>query len=54
MLKFCKEKKIDFAVMLHGDGQYHPKYIVKMFDMLKNNEKTYAVTGSRMIYRKKR
>ena len=52
-LNFAKKKKIDFAVMLHGDGQYHPKYIVKMFDILKNNEKILAVTGSRMIYRKK-
>ena len=43
MLEFCKEK-IDFAVMLHGDSD-HPKYIVKMFDILKNNEKILAVTG---------
>ena len=52
-LNFAKKKKIDFAVMLHGDGQYHPKYIVKMFDILEKNEKIFAVTGSRMIDRKK-
>ena len=39
--------------MLHGDGQYHPKYIIKMFDILENNRKISAVTGSRMINRKK-
>lgn len=52
-LNFAKKKKIDFAVMLHGDGQYHPKYIIKMFDILENNRKISAVTGSRMINRKK-
>ncbi len=52
-LNFAKKKKIDFAVMLHGDGQYHPKYIIKMFNILENNRKISAVTGSRMINRKK-
>lgn len=52
-LNFAKKKKIDFAVMLHGDGQYHPKYIIKMFDILENDRKISAVTGSRMINRKK-
>ena len=26
-LKYGKKNKFDFAIMLHGDGQYHPKYL---------------------------
>ena len=52
-LRFAKLKKIDFAVMLHGDGQYHPKYISNMLNILQNDENVKAVTGSRMINKNK-
>lgn len=52
-LNFAKIKKIDFAIMLHGDGQYHPKYILQMIKILKKKKDIYAVTGSRMIYKNK-
>ena len=52
-LNFAKMKKMDFAIMLHGDGQYHPKYIVKMIKILNDNTNINAVTGSRMIYKNK-
>ena len=37
--------------MLHGDGQYHPKYLPGMIKKL-NTKNVSAVTGSRMIYKK--
>ena len=37
--------------MLHGDGQYHPKYLPDMIKKL-NTKSVSAVTGSRMIYKK--
>ena len=39
--------------MLHGDGQYHPKYISNMLNILQNDENVKAVTGSRMINKNK-
>ena len=47
-LNYGKKHKFDFAIMLHGDGQYHPKYLPAMIKKF-NNPNTYAVTGSRMI-----
>ena len=50
-LKYAKQKKYDYAIMLHGDGQYHPKYLPFMLSKFRD-KKVYAVTGSRMINRK--
>ena len=34
--------------MVHGDGQYHPKYILPIIKKLEQNDSA-AVCGSRMI-----
>ena len=47
-LNYGKKNKFDFAIMLHGDGQYHPKYLPIMIKKFENLD-TFAVTGSRMI-----
>jgi GT2 family glycosyltransferase len=51
-IKFCLNYSIsnnyDYAVMLHGDNQYDPNYIVKMIKKM-NIKKYAAICGSRMI-----
>jgi hypothetical protein len=37
--------------MVHGDGQYHPKYILSIIKKLEQNDSA-AVCGSRMINKK--
>ena len=37
--------------MVHGDGQYHPKYILPIIKKLEQNNSA-AVCGSRMINKK--
>tara|TARA_B110000438_G_C15781758_1_gene636637 strand:- start:800 stop:1549 length:750 start_codon:yes stop_codon:yes gene_type:complete len=55
-IKFCldyaNKNNFDYVAMLHGDGQYHPKYIVEMVYKLENNENYNAIVGSRMINKK--
>ena len=53
-LNHALKYNFDYAVMLHGDGQYHPKYIPKMIKKInyKNNNYISAVTGSRMLIKK--
>jgi hypothetical protein len=46
-LNFAIKKKLDYAIMIHGDGQYSPKYIPAMLKILKKN--IAAVTGSRIL-----
>ena len=46
------KNNFDFAVMLHGDNQYNPKYIKKMLEKLINNKSIAAVSGSRMFHKK--
>ena len=41
----------DYVIMLHGDGQYAPEYLLNMLRPLFNNEAD-AVQGSRMINKK--
>ena len=48
-LNFANENNFDYAVMLHGDGQYDPSYIVTMLNKLNSNEMLHAIIGSRMI-----
>ena len=50
-IRYAIKKKYSQAVMIHGDDQYHVKYVKKMFKIL-NNKDTAAVTGSRMKIRK--
>ena len=50
-LKFAKKNKFDYAIMLHGDGQYNPKYLPIMLNELLD-EKVSAVSGSRMMVKK--
>ena len=42
-------KKFDYAVMLHGDNQYNPKYIIKMLKLIISSKKYAAISGSRML-----
>ena len=50
-LNFALKKKFDYAVMIHGDGQYHPKYIPELLSIIckKNSKSIGAVTGSRLL-----
>ena len=48
-LNFALKKRFDYAVMIHGDGQYDPKYIPSLIKLLLNNDKVGASTGSRML-----
>ena len=50
-LDFALKKKFDYAVMIHGDGQYHPKYIPELLNIIskKNSKSIGAVTGSRLL-----
>ena len=48
-LNFALRNKYNYAVMIHGDGQFNPKYIPKLLSKLKNN-KVSASTGSRILY----
>jgi len=48
-LNYALKKKFDYAVMIHGDNQYNPKYIPKMMEIFEKNRLTQAVTGSRLL-----
>jgi len=48
-LNFAIKKKIDYAVMIHGDGQYNPKYIPNLLKILTKDKYIGAATGSRML-----
>tara|TARA_B100000900_G_scaffold397362_1_gene397612 strand:- start:344 stop:1069 length:726 start_codon:yes stop_codon:yes gene_type:complete len=47
-LNYAYKNKFSHAVMIHGDNQYNPKYIIKMLDNLLKDNKTAASVGSRM------
>ena len=47
-IKYAFDKKFNYAIMLHGDDQYHAKYIKKMIGSFKLNKKIAAISGSRM------
>ena len=47
-IKYAYKNNFDYAVMVHGDNQYNPKYIKKMLRILIKNHKNAAVSGSRM------
>ena len=48
-IRYAYKKNFDFAVMVHGDNQYNPKYIEKMLKILIKNKNDAAVSGSRMF-----
>ena len=50
-LNFAINKKFDYAIMIHGDGQYHPNYIPKLLNPFSTKSKKFigAVTGSRLL-----
>ncbi len=47
-LNFALKKKYNYAVMIHGDGQFNPKYIPDLLLKLENS-KVSAATGSRIL-----
>ena len=50
-LNFAHKNNYNYAIMLHGDGQYHPKYIPALINkMIKNG--CSAIHGSRMKIKK--
>ena len=48
-LNYALKKKFDYAVMIHGDNQYNPKYIPIMIKKFEKDKLTQAVTGSRLL-----
>ena len=48
-LNYALKNKFDYAVMIHGDNQYNPKYIPIMIKMFEKDKLTQAVTGSRLL-----
>lgn len=48
-LNFSLKKKFDYAIMIHGDGQYSPKYIPKLLKELNKKINIGACTGSRIF-----
>ena len=51
-LNFAINNDYDYAIMLHGDNQYHPKYLCLLIKKILKF-KASAVYGSRMINKKK-
>jgi len=47
-LNFALNKKFDYAVMIHGDGQFNPEYIPLLLKIL-TKKNISAVTGSRIL-----
>ena len=50
-IRYAYKNNFDYAVMLHGDNQYNPKYIKKMIEILIKNNTCAAVSGSRMLHK---
>ena len=48
-LSYALKKNFNYALMLHGDNQYNPKYITKMLNIITNTNKYVSVAGSRMM-----
>ncbi len=46
-LNFAIKNKFNYAIMIHGDGQYSPSYIPKLIS-LASRQNVGAVTGSRI------
>jgi len=50
-LNYALKNNFHYALMVHGDGQYHPKYILPIIKKLEKFD-CAAVCGSRMMIRK--
>ena len=50
-LNYAIKNSFDYAIMVHGDGQYHPKYILPIIKKLEQSDSA-AVCGSRMMNKK--
>ena len=48
-LNFAIKRKFDYAIMIHGDGQYDPIYIPNLIRCLIKDNKISAATGSRTL-----
>ena len=48
-LEFAYKNNFSYAVMIHGDNQYDPKYLALMVKELIKNKNIVATVGSRMI-----
>ena len=46
---YAAQNLFDYVVLLHGDGQYSPRYLVQMTIPFLNNKNLVAIQGSRMI-----
>ena len=51
-IKYAYQNNFKYAVMIHGDNQYNPKYVEKMFKILIKENKYASVSGSRMLKKK--
>ena len=51
-INFAINNKFDYAVMIHGDDQYDPKYIPSMLKKIKK-DRVMCICGSKMRYKKK-
>ena len=52
-LRYSLKKNFQYAVMIHGDGQFDPKYIPELLKYISNFENVSACTGSRILKGKK-
>ena len=50
-INYAIKNNYNYAIMVHGDGQYHPKFILPIIKKLEQNDSA-AVCGSRMIRKK--
>ena len=48
-LNYALKNRFDFAIMIHGDSQYDPKYIPKMIKIFEKDNLVQAVVGSRLF-----
>ena len=48
-LEYAYKNNFNYAVMIHGDNQYDPKYLAVMVKELIKNKNVVATVGSRMV-----
>jgi len=51
-IKHAYKNGYHYAAMLHGDNQYDPKYLNKMYALISSNKNYSAIVGSRMANKK--
>ena len=50
-INYAIKNNFDYAIMIHGDGQFHPKYILPIIKKVEQHDSA-AVCGSRMIHKR--